>query len=241
MRRSILLVDDDATLRNVLIYELVRDAYDLTGVGTGDEALVWVSRNAVDLIILDIGLPDCSGFDLYHRLREFTKAPVIFLTARNECIDRVAGLELGAEDYLPKPFDVRELQARIRVVLRRGGGQWLAGDREFLMAAESPNTARVSSPFALDEQRMTIHYYGQIIDLTHYEYLILRLLVLNPGHVVSRAKLLDVLSGNPDGPYERVIDSHISAIRTKLRKIDPERNPISTRRNAGYVIEESSW
>lgn len=240
MRRSILIVDDDDGLRKVLIYELGRDAYDLWGVGTGDEALGWITQNTVDLIILDIGLPDCSGFDLYHRLRRVTKAPVIFLTVRNECVDRVAGLELGAEDYLPKPFDVRELQARIRVVLRRVGVEGLAIDPE-LQVTGNEKTALSSCPFALDEQRLTIHYYGQIIDLTHYEYLILRYLVLNPGYVISRGKLLDVISGNPDGPYERVIDSHMSAIRAKLRKMQPERSPISTRRNAGYVLQESSW
>ena len=237
MRQVVLIIDDDEALRKVLAYELGHDAYDVVGVGSGEAALEQIACQSIDLILLDIGLPDCNGFDLFHQLRKVTTTPVIFLTVRKQCVDKVAGLELGAEDYLPKPFDTRELLARMRVVLRRvKGNEVLEGDTQ--SPPEELIQERSHGALHLDEARMIIHYHGQAVDLTHYEYLILRFLLVNPGRVISRSKLLDILSINPDGPYERVIDSHISAIRIKLRNISPEENPISTRRNAGYVLKE---
>lgn len=237
MRQTILVIDDDAGILRVLAYELGHDAYDVTGVGSGEDALTHVANQSFDLILLDVGLPDCNGFDLYHRLREFTKAPIVFLTGRGECIDRIAGLEQGADDYLPKPFDIRELQARIRVILRRTRG---VGQEEIHRGSQDPEPPTLNrGPFDLDEDRMLICYHTTPVDFTHHEYQILRALLLHPGRVISRAKLLEAISVDPDGPYERVIDSHISAIRAKLRSIDPLADPIITRRNAGYVLQEN--
>lgn len=237
MRQTILAIDDDASILRMLTYELGHDAYDVTGAASGEEALQRLSQRAFDLILLDIGLPDCNGFDLYHRIREVTPIPIIFLTARGDCVDRIAGLEQGADDYLPKPFDIRELQARIRVVLRRVRAGYALSSHD-LRSEESDPPIFSHGPFSLDEGRMLIRYHEVILDLTHHEYQILRMLLLYPGRVISRARLLESISVDPDGPYERVIDSHISAIRTKLRAIQPNLDPIATRRNAGYVLEE---
>jgi len=119
MTRTVLIVEDDVSLRRNVSYALVEDAYEVIPAGTGGEALGHLRANVIDLILLDVGLPDCCGFSLFHEIRELTKAPVIFMTARTDDRDRIAGLEQGADDYVSKPFAVRELQVRIRNVLRR--------------------------------------------------------------------------------------------------------------------------
>jgi len=238
MQQTILIIDDEPGIRKVLDYALRHDSYQIIAVGTGEAALEAVSTHPVDLILLDVGLPDCNGFDLYHRLRKYTAVPIVFLTARHEDIDRIAGLEQGADDYLPKPFIMRELLARIRVILRRAGGTVSQNLGPSIIS--DPKPAVCPDPlFELDDQRMIILYFGERVDLTHLEFLILRELVLHPGRIFSRAQLLVTISGESDGPYDRTIDSHVSAIRTKLRKIRPEDPPIGTRRNAGYFLVET--
>ena len=237
MQQTILIIDDEPGIRKVLDYALRHDSYQVIAVGTGEAALEAVSMHPVDLILLDVGLPDCNGFDLYHRLRKYTAVPIVFLTARHEDIDRIAGLEQGADDYLPKPFIMRELLARIRVILRRAAGT--LSQNSGPPSISDPKPAVCPSPlFDLDDQRMIIRYFGERVELTHLEFLILRELILHPGRIFSRGQLLVTIGGKSDGPYDRTIDSHMSAIRAKLRKIRPKDRPIETRRNAGYFIVE---
>lgn len=181
------------------------------------------------LVILDIGLPDMNGFDALRKLRSFSSIPVIFLTARNVEIDRVIGLEMGADDYVVKPFSPRELTARVRAVLRRSQ----------IPASLSVDTGEdAGGPFLIDVQAWTLSYHGVCLDLTRHEFGILAVMLKHPGQVFSREQLLTQVWQAPDHRLDRTIDAHIKNIRAKLRKIDTQSNPIKTKRGIGYSI---SW
>jgi two-component system catabolic regulation response regulator CreB len=172
-------------------------------------------------VILDVGLPDIGGFEVCKRLRRFSEVPVIFLTARSEEIDRVVGLEIGADDYVVKPFSPREVAARVKAILKRTAA------RE--SAAPAP-----SSPFQVDNERVQIHYHNQLLSLTRHEFRLLQNLLAQPERVFSREQLLDGLGVASDVGYERSIDSHVKSLRAKLRQVAAEAEPIQTHRGLGY-------
>ncbi len=178
-----------------------------------------------DLVILDIGLPDMSGFELLRELRKTSEVPVLVLTARSDEIDRVLGLEMGADDYVVKPFSPRELVSRVRAILRRAAGN--AGDEE-------------SAPgiFAVDRNRRRICYRGEPLVLSRYEYEILCLFVSRPGWVFSREKIMEIIWVEPEESFERTVDAHIKSIRNKLRAVTPDIDPIETHRGVGYSLRE---
>jgi len=184
------------------------------------------------LIMLDIGLSDGNGFDFFRQYREISRAPVIFLTARNDEIDRVVGLEIGAEDYIGKPFSLRELIARVRVVLRRSEPQ--TADPQ-----PKPSYGNTTE-FRIDEARKQIHYHDCPLMLTAHEYRLLTLLLSHPGRVYSRSQLLEQAWEAPEHRLERTIDTHIKALRLKLRDIRPDQDPIRTHRGMGYSFEIAS-
>ena len=155
---------------------------------------------------------------------------MLFLTARSHEIDRVVGLELGADDYIAKPFSPRELVARVRMILRRS-----ARPKTAAPAATSPASAL---PFALDEERHQIRYYGRVLELSRYEYGILRLLVQRPGRVFTRDELLDKVWDGGSESFDRTVDAHIKTLRAKLKAIAPELEPIRTLRGSGYALSE---
>ncbi|WP_394779686.1 two-component system response regulator CreB [Undibacterium sp.] len=231
----ILLVEDEAAIADTVIYALSSEGFSAGHCSLGRDALASLQRRAPDLILLDMGLPDTNGFDLYRQLREHTDAPIIFLTARNHEIDRVAGLEMGADDYIVKPFSPRELTARVRVVLRRTVRQ---GNVQ-AHAAEVGQTGfagKTLGVFELDTSSMRISCAGKALDLTRYEYLLLKAMLERPQAILSRTQLMEKVWQDALDSADRTVDTHIKTLRAKLRTAAPELDPIRTHRGLGYSI-----
>ena len=215
----ILLVDDDAELTSLLGEFLRREGFTIDTEHEGNRGLARASEPAVDLIVLDVMLPGLDGFEILRRLRQVSKVPVIMLTARGEDVDRIVGLELGADDYLPKPFNPRELVARIRAILRR-------------YEPGSPAGSRIEvSGVLLDPGTRTAASAGKPIELTTFEFDILELLMRNAGHVLSRDALMENFYNRKATPFDRSIDMHISHLRKKLENGEAL---IKTIRGVGY-------
>lgn len=219
----ILIVEDEAAIADTLLYALQAEGFETRWLNLAGDALELLQREAFDLVILDVGLPDISGFEACKRLRRFSEVPVIFLTARDSEIDRVVGLEIGADDYVVKPFSPREVAARVKAILKR----------------TAPRVAPVvevagKGPFEVDEDRFLIHYHGQPLGLTRHEFRLLQTLLARPERVFSREQLLDALGVAADAGYERNVDSHIKGLRAKLRQVDATAEPIQTHRGLGY-------
>src|SRR3990167_1825513 len=177
----ILIVEDEAAIADTLVYALQAEGFTTCWLGLGCVALERLAGEPFDLVILDVGLPDIGGFEVCKRLRRFSEVPVIFLTARSEEIDRVVGLEIGADDYVVKPFSPREVAARVKAILKR------------MAPREAPATNSDSGPFQLDIERVQIHYHGQLLSLTRHEFRLLQSLLAQPERVFSREQLLDGL------------------------------------------------
>lgn len=219
----ILLVEDEATIADAVVYALQTEAFEVTHVGLGREALALLGSENFDVLILDVGLPDQTGFDVCRELRKFSQIPLIFLTARGSEIDRVLGLEMGADDYVVKPFSPRELVARVRVCLRRN------------ISPRAPVALEKNSKFKHDVTGQRIEYCGQALNLTRYEYLLLAALLARPGAVFSRAKLMQDIWADALETADRTVDTHIKTLRAKLRAIDAE-DVLQTHRGMGYSI-----
>ncbi len=237
MSKTVLIVEDEQAIADSIAYALRTDGFTPRHVTLGEQALaVLRSEAAPQLVVLDIGLPDMSGLEVCRRLRQFSEVPVIFLTARSDEIDRIVGLEIGADDYVTKPFSPRELVARIRVILRRAGAA--PALRETGMTIADAVTAAAPAParFELRALEAKVLFHGQPLDLTRYEYLLLKTLLEHPGHVLSRAQLMArVWSAAPD-TLERTVDAHVKSLRAKLRAIDAQADPIHTHRGLGYSL-----
>lgn len=221
----ILIVEDEAAIADTLIYALQGEGHSTEWVTLGNAALEQQRLRPADLVILDIGLPDISGFETCRQLRRFSEVPVMFLSARDGEIDRVVGLEIGADDYVVKPFSPREVAARVRAILKR-----MAPRTETLGSIE---------PFVLDTVRMQINYRGQPLGLTRHEFRLLQCLLEQPERVFSREQLLDAVGVPADAGYERSIDTHIKSVRAKLRQVAGEAEPIQTHRGLGYSYSPS--
>jgi len=231
-RKCILVVEDEPSIADAISYALQTEGFVPLCVMTGKQTIDHLSGNdSISLVILDVGLPDTSGFDLLKRIRALSDLPVIFLTARTGEIDRVVGLELGADDYVAKPFSPRELTARVRAVLRRSVSQ---------PARQPETTQQPATVFVIDEERCVISYYSVPLDLSRYEYRLLRVLISKPGRVFTREQLLDRISEEPEMSLQRTVDTHIKTIRQKLRQVRPDDDPIVTHRGFGYSLRESS-
>nr|WP_319526970.1 two-component system response regulator CreB [Pseudomonas laurentiana] len=221
----ILIVEDEAAIADTLIYALQGEGHSTEWVALGSAALEQQRLRPADLVILDIGLPDISGFETCRQLRRFSEVPVMFLSARDGEIDRVVGLEIGADDYVVKPFSPREVAARVRAILKR-----MAPRTEASVSLE---------PFVLDTVRMQINYRGQPLSLTRHEFRLLQCLLEQPERVFSREQLLDAVGVAADAGYERSIDTHIKSVRAKLRQVAGEAEPIQTHRGLGYSYSPS--
>ncbi len=219
---QILVVEDEVAIADTLLFALQADGFAAQRVSLAREALSLLRSSVVDLVILDVGLPDMTGFECCKMLRQFSQVPVMFLTARAEEVDRVVGLEIGADDYVVKPFSPREVVARVRAILKRTGA---AAAR----AAEAE--------FEVDVARMAIRYRGQPLKLTALEFRLLQQLVCAPERVFGRDELLAAVGAAPDAGYERNVDTHIKALRAKLREIAPDSEPIQTHRGFGYSYQ----
>jgi two-component system, OmpR family, catabolic regulation response regulator CreB len=225
----ILLVEDEPAIADTITYALATDGFEPTWCATGQAALAALRGGTFALAIVDVGLPDMNGFDLFREIAAHWPLPVIFLTARTAEIDRVVGLELGADDYIPKPFSPRELTARVRTVLRR-----LARS-----APPEPLPPRpAAGPFEVDDARKCIRYRGRLLDLSRYEYRLLKLFAERPGRVFSRDELLEIVWDDPSSSFDRTVDAHVKQLRAKLRAVDPSTDPIQTHRGHGYALKE---
>ena len=226
----VLVVEDEPSIRDTVVYALESEGFAVDWVGTGGGALEKLSAVSYALVVLDVGLPDMSGFDVCRELRKNQHIPVIFLTARSEEIDRVVGLEIGADDYVSKPFSPRELSARVRANIRRS------------QLNEAKVEARLSddvdSPFCVDYERWIIRYNDQALNLSRYEFRLLATLIQHPGRVYSRPQLMDAAWEEPDASMERTVDTHIKSVRAKLKELVGGVDPIVTHRGIGYSLRE---
>jgi two-component system, OmpR family, catabolic regulation response regulator CreB len=226
MKPRILVVEDEPGIADTIRYALSSEGFEPVWCSTGAAALEASTGDCV-LAILDVGLPDINGFELFKQLQRTHEIPVVFLTARGDEIDRVVGLELGADDYVTKPFSPRELVARVRTVLRRT--QRVVS--EVMPATETPILEH-------DAERRRVRYYGRALDLSRYEYGILATLIARPGRVYTRDELLDrVWDGDRDS-YDRTVDAHVKTLRAKLRAVAPDVEAIVTHRGTGYALAE---
>jgi len=225
---QILIVEDEMSIADTLVFALGGEGFATHWVRLGREAIEHVQRDLASMVILDVGLPDMSGFEVCKAIRRHSEVPILFLTARAEEIDRVVGLEIGADDYVVKPFSPREVAARVRAILKRTRAN----------AAAPAAVADVSAvPFQLDSVRLQIHHRGTPLELTPQEYRLLSHLLTHPERVFSRQQLLDAIGAGSDAVYERNIDGHIKSLRAKLRAVAPERDPIQTHRGFGYSYQ----
>ena len=225
----ILIVEDEPSIADTLIYALKTEGFVPEWRTTGRDALAALVKEIFALVVLDVGLPDGSGFEICKAIRARAEVPVIFLTARHTELDRVLGLELGADDYLVKPFSPRELTARVKAVLRRTR----AGVASPLVdGALSPPSTEV----VVDEERCAISYRGVALVLTRYEFRLLKTLAVKPGRVLSRDQLMAAAWEDPGASLDRTVDAHIKTLRAKLRAVTGGDDPIVTHRGLGYAL-----
>ncbi|MGH8786078.1 MAG: two-component system response regulator CreB [Cupriavidus necator] len=223
----ILVVEDEQAIADTILYALHTDGMLAEHCTLGGAALERMRAGGADLVILDVGLPDLSGFEVCRTLRTFCDAPVVFLTARHEEIDRIVGLEIGADDYVVKPFSPRELAARVRAILRRARGGSAAVARRDEIAG-----------FTHDQDGARLAYRGRWLELTRYEYLLLAWLVAHPGRIYSRAQLMECVWEDALDTSDRTVDTHIKTLRAKLREASPDgAERIRTHRGMGYSLE----
>jgi two-component system, OmpR family, catabolic regulation response regulator CreB len=221
---QILVVEDEIAIADTLQFALHAEGFAVRHLSLAGDALAHLRGSAVDLVILDVGLPDMTGFECCKKLRQFSSVPVMFLTARAGEVDRVVGLEIGADDYVVKPFSPREVVARVRAILKRTGAA----------------SARVDAEFQVDLARLAIQFRGQPLKLTALEFRLLQQLVCSPERVFSREELLAAVGAATDAGYERNVDTHIKALRAKLREIAPDSEPIQTHRGFGYSYQPAA-
>ena len=222
---NILLVDDDAELGSLMTEFLKREGFTVECELEGQKGLERAASGAVDLVVLDVMLPGMDGFEILRRLRQRSKVPVIMLTARGEDVDRIIGLELGADDYLPKPFNPRELAARIRAILRRYEPR----------PAVSGGRLEVNG-ITLDTGTREVVAHGKAVELTTFEFDILEMLMRSAGRVLSRDALMENFYSRKATPFDRSIDMHISHLRKKLENGE---TLIKTIRGVGYQFARS--
>ena len=226
---NILLVEDELSIAETLIYALGTEHMDVTHATTAGEALE-VLDDGIDFVILDVGLPDMSGFDLCRKIRQSYGVPILFLTARDSEIDRILGLELGGDDYVTKPFSPREVCARVRAVLRRSSAPL---DSSCDRGCESS-----LGVLTHDSDAMLVHCYGKSLSLTAHEYKLLVALMSQPGRIFTREQLLEKAWDDPGSAMDRTVDAHIKSLRAKMREhASGGDDLIQTRRGLGYTLD----
>ena len=235
----VLVIEDEPAIADTLVYALRTEGFSPEWCATGRDGLAAFAGGTFALVILDVGLPDMSGFDLCRELRTRTPVPVLFLTARSSEIDRVVGLELGGDDYVTKPFSPREVTARVRAILRR----------THVPATPAANVEPASKPICnllsdkiargalhIDAEGKTAAFFGIRLELTRYEFRLLTVLHSRPGRVWSRDELMTRVWEDPGASLDRTVDAHIKTLRGKLRAAAPHEDPIQTHRGEGYSL-----
>jgi DNA-binding response OmpR family regulator len=227
---TILLVDDEDSIQTLLTYPLERDGYRVVQARDGEEALRRFGEEAFDLVVLDVMLPRVDGLEVCRRLRAESTVPIIMLTARDDELDKVLGLELGADDYITKPFSIREFRSRVRALLRRASLPSQLDQRR--------SQTIETDGLRIDPTRRSVEVGGQAIQLTYVEFELLRTLAGNPGQVFSRRRLLEALWGDSAYREPRTIDVHVRHLREKLERNPSEPEFILTVRGAGYRFRD---
>ncbi len=225
MAHKIALVDDDQNILTSVSIALEAEGFDVSTYKDGEEGLSGILKNPVDLVVLDMKMPRMDGIEVIKNLKENVTTPVIFLTSKDDEIDEVLGLRMGAEDYITKPFSQRLLIERIRVILRRR-------DLDAKKVKEQEIVER--GPLRLDNSRHVCSWNGNVMDLTVTEYLLIKSLAMNPGHVKSRDQLIDFAYGDTVHVDDRTVDSHIKRLRKKFKDMDDNFDRIETVYGIGY-------
>lgn len=240
-KKQILCVEDDAAILMPLRYALEREDWQVTWANTGTQAIADVQQQNFDFIILDVGLPDLNGFDVCKKIRQFNHTPLLFLTARDDEIDRIVGLEIGADDYCTKPFSSREIVSRIKAIWRR---MEIQNQLQHTPSNENVRTEITIEPLTASakvwhcvEEALQIYYFGTMLQLTRYEYRLLKLFIDHPEQVFSRQQLMDHIWEHPEHSLERTVDTHIKSLRQKLKLITAIHDPIQTHRGFGYSLK----
>ncbi|PJZ46383.1 response regulator [Leptospira brenneri] len=218
---KILLIEDEPGIQETIQISLESEGFSISIASTGKEGIQKVT-NEISLIILDIGLPDQNGFEVLKEIRKQFQTPVIFLTARNTEIDKILGLEIGADDYIVKPFSPRELLARIRAILRR--------------TTQIQNLEEHKLRISLDKK--LVYCQGQTLNFSPYEYKTMELFFKWPGRIFTREEIMDNVWTEPEDSFDRAVDTVIKNIRARFKEIDPDFDPIETRRGQGYGLKE---
>jgi two-component system, OmpR family, response regulator len=219
----LLLIDDDTELCAMLSEYLTPEGFAVTAVHDGESGERAALSGSYDVVVLDVMMPRLNGIDALRRIRTASSVPVLMLTAKGDDVDRIVGLELGADDYLPKPFNPRELVARLRAILRRG--------------VTAPDSTLVhAGPLIVRPAERTAAWRGQALDLTSTEFNLLEVLARHAGHVVSKVDLTEQALGRKLTRFDRSIDMHMSKLRNKLGMLDDGRSPIQTVRGMGYQL-----
>jgi DNA-binding response OmpR family regulator len=226
MTRKILVVDDEKKIVDILKAYLEKEGYAVITAYDGREALNSARRDLPDLIILDLMLPEVTGWDVCRELRKESDVPVIMLTARDDTTDKIIGLELGADDYVTKPFEPKEVVSRVRAILRRSEKK------------PAVNTTMQIGDITVDSEKYTVSRGGSPVELTAFEFELYKTLAEHPGRVFSRAQLLDMLQGDAYEGYERNIDTHIKNLRRKLALEHGKPGNIITVYGVGYKLGE---
>ncbi len=229
MATKVLVVDDEKLIVKGIRFSLEKDGYEVDTAYDGGEALEKIQNGSYDLIILDLMLPVLSGTDVCRRVREFSDVPIIMLTAKSEDMDKILGLEYGADDYITKPFNILEVKARIKAILRRM-------QAAKAVAQESSVIRRGDLRMEKDNRRLVIA--GKEISLTGKEFELLELLVTNPGKVYGRAKLLQLIWGKDYPGDERTVDVHVRRLREKIEPNPSEPRYVQTKWGVGYYYQE---
>ncbi|HYZ76763.1 MAG TPA: response regulator transcription factor [Gaiellaceae bacterium] len=226
---TILLVDDEDSIQKLLTYPLEREGFCVVAARDGEEALERFATEPFDLVVLDVMLPKLDGLEVCRRLRSQSSVPIIMLTARDDELDKVLGLELGADDYITKPFSIREFRSRVRALLRRAAAP----------RPPSPDEEVISSDgLVIDVPKRTVEVGGKPVQLTYVEFELLRTLASHPGRVYTRRMLLEALWGGSDYREPRTIDVHVRHLREKLERDPREPEFILTVRGVGYRFRD---
>lgn len=226
---NILILEDETSIAESLQFVLKAEGFKTHWLALASQAVSYVKENDLQLLIMDVGLPDMSGFEACKQIRQFSQVPVIFLTARGDEVDRVVGLEIGGDDYVVKPFSPREVVARVKAILKR-------------VVVQAPETETESKDldeeFVVNSEQKTISYRQQKLALTAVEFKILARLIENPERVLSREQLLGATGNATGAGYDRTIDGHIKSIRAKLRDVCDSTDAIQTIRGFGYAYKK---
>jgi two-component system catabolic regulation response regulator CreB len=222
LSKKVLIIEDEPGILETIQIALSSEGFEPVSAQTGGTGLSLLSEEIL-LVLLDIGLPDRNGYEVLKDIRKKSSVPVLLLTARDSEIDKVLGLELGADDYVVKPFSPRELVARIRAIVRR----------------TMPVTNTSQSGLTIDLEKKLIFYFGELLNLSPYEFKTLALFMRSPGRIFSREEIMDLVWTEPEDSFDRAVDTVIKNIRSRFKEVRSDLDPIETRRGQGYGLKEN--